>query len=95
MNLPFPDPCRTFWEEALRLPPRSLAGTMLWELETYHQLPRDAVIGRCRTATRRLAEAWRRSAPRRAQEVEAFYRQRQDYAFELLWWHSQIGRAHV
>ncbi len=88
MSLLFLDPCRAYWERALRLPPRTLAGTMLWELQTYYHLPREEVTRRCRTATNRIAEAWRRSAPRGAQDVQAFYRQPLDYAFELLWWHS-------
>jgi 2-polyprenyl-3-methyl-5-hydroxy-6-metoxy-1,4-benzoquinol methylase len=84
----FFDPCRAFWINALRIPPRSLRETVLWELQTYYGIPRETVLPRCRTARRRIADAWRRAPPRRPEDVEAFYRQPLDYAFELLWWHS-------
>ncbi len=84
----FLDPCRAFWQASLRLPPKSLPETLLWELETYYRLPRDKVLKRCRTATTRIADAWRRASPSTPEDVEAFYRQPLDYPFELLWWHS-------
>lgn len=76
------------WIDALRIPPRALRDTLLWELQTHFQLSRDEVQERCRSATGRIAETWRRAAPRSAADVDAFYRQPLDYAFELLWWHS-------
>lgn len=82
------DPCRAVWSEALRIRPRSLAETLLWELATYHRLSREVVLHRCRTAGQRIAEAWWSADPRTPADVEAFYRQPLDYPFELLWWHS-------
>ena len=82
------DPCRASWIDALRIPPRSLRETILWELQTYYHLARDVVLERCRLASGRIAAAWRRADPRLPAAVDAFYRQRLDYAFELLWWHS-------
>jgi 2-polyprenyl-3-methyl-5-hydroxy-6-metoxy-1,4-benzoquinol methylase len=88
----FLDPCRAAWVEALRIPPRTLRETVLWELQTFFDLPRDEVLERCRSARARIAEAWRRAGPRSAREVDAFYREPLDYAFELLWWHSFATR---
>lgn len=82
------DPCRAFWIDALRIPPRSLRETILWELQTYYHLARDVVLERCRVASGNIAAAWRRADPRQPAAVDAFYRQPLDYAFELLWWHS-------
>lgn len=85
------DPCLAFWARTLSLPPHSLRDTLLWELGTYYGLDQCEVLRRCRTAAARIADAWRSAAPRSPAEVEAFYRQPLDYAFDLLWWHS-LGR---
>lgn len=80
---------RALWAEALALPGHpDLAESLVAELADYLGAPPEEVAERCRHGAAALAAAWSASAPSRPEEVAGFYRQGDDYLFELSWWHA-------
>lgn len=80
---------RTSWEQALLLPGQpDLASSLVHELAAYLGTPPAEVAERCRSATMDLAAAWEARAPVGPQSITGFYRQGDDYLYELSWWHA-------
>ena len=80
---------RALWAEALTLPGRpDLARSLVAELAAYLGAPPAVVAARCREGAAALAAAWEARAPAGPEAVAGFYRQGDDYLFELSWWHA-------
>ena len=61
------------------------------ELAEYVEQPVSAVEAHCRGAAHALAMAWRKAGPSTPSAIEAFYRDADEYLYDLTWWHA-LGR---
>lgn len=79
---------REVWADALALSGRYLRRSLVGELAEYLERPPDKVLEDCRSGAERLKREWLESAPDSPEKVSEFYRDTNDYLYDLTWWHT-------
>lgn len=79
------------WRRALTLPGcPNLRTSLASELAEYLGLSTEETEERCRDASTILAESWHKLSPQSADQVASFYRDNDQYLYDLTRWHSLI-----
>ncbi len=82
---------RALWKKALVLPGQpDLRTSLVSELAEYLGQPYEQVETRCRNAASALVKRWQAASPATGEQVLDFYRQADDYLYDLTWWHTLV-----